>query len=192
MGNVFPMSATGRVVGIPEQITTRSGTPMTKLTIAIRDLARQADGTWVERQTVNHDVVAFGATARAIAGLGLEAGDPIVVIGDLVFNVYEGRDRVPRASCEIRARAVALDGSAEGVTISRGAVRPVARAGAAAGAAASAAPSGAPAAAATSGGGLGAAPVPPPPPSMPDAGTAAHPPAPSWPDPVAEPSGVGR
>ncbi|WP_205629256.1 single-stranded DNA-binding protein [Jiangella muralis] len=189
MGNSFPMSATGRVVRIPEQVTTRSGAPMAKFTIAVHDFARQPDGSWLPRQVVNHDVVAFGATAQAVAGLGLEAGDPVIVVGDLVFNAYQARDGV-RVSCEIRARAVALDGSADGVTISRSASRPVEHAGGTTGVVPSA-PASSASSAATSGEGFSPAPVPPPPPSIPET-PAAHQPVPQWPDPAAEASGVGR
>ncbi|SDU17062.1 Single-stranded DNA-binding protein [Jiangella alkaliphila] len=189
MGNSFPMSATGRVMRIPEQVTTRSGAPMAKFTIAVQDFARQPDGSWVPRQVVNHDVVAFGMAAQAVAALRLEAGDPVIVVGDLVFNAYQTRDGV-RASCEIRARAVALDASADGVTISRNAAKSVEHASATAGAVPPAAASGAPPAK-SAGEEFRPAPVPPPPPSIPET-PAAHQPVPRWPDPAAEASGVGR
>lgn len=65
------------------------------------------DGEWVKGDTTWHTVKAWNRLARHVSR-SLASGDPVVVQGRLVADVWE-REGVPRTSVEVVASAVGHD-----------------------------------------------------------------------------------
>lgn len=68
---------------------------------------RYRDGEWVKGTTTWHTVKAWNRLGRHVAS-SLASGDPVVVHGRLVADVWE-RDGKPQASFEVVATAVGHD-----------------------------------------------------------------------------------
>jgi single-strand DNA-binding protein len=75
---------------------------------------RYRDGLWVKGATSWHTVKVWNRLARHVAA-SLNSGDPVVVHGRLVADVWE-RDGKPQTSWEVVARSVGHD-LAHGTTV---------------------------------------------------------------------------
>ena len=121
MSNSFPISASGRLTADPTLSYGSDGTARSDMRIAVDDRERAADGTWATRQTVLHQVVAWGALTENAAQV-LAKGDAVVVAGELRFRTWEDAEsHKTRTASEIRATTIGPDLHMTTVTIDRSA-----------------------------------------------------------------------
>jgi single-strand DNA-binding protein len=84
---------TGRLVADPEIVETKSGTPVTKLRVAV-------DRKGKEKETDFFDATAFGRTAE-FASTYLDKGRMIALVGQLRVRSYQASDGTNRKVWEI-------------------------------------------------------------------------------------------
>lgn len=116
MSNRFPVSVTGRLATDPS-LSTATASPLVKFRLAVDDRRQAPDGSWETRQTVFHDVAAWGRLAE-VAADQLRRGDAVVVAGTLKFDTYQ-QDGKERTRSEIVADAIGPDLRLSTVTIDR-------------------------------------------------------------------------
>ncbi|PSL08152.1 single stranded DNA-binding protein [Haloactinopolyspora alba] len=106
MSNAFPATTPGRIATDPQY--TGGANPRLTFRLAVDDRSQGQDGEWATRQTVFHDVVAFGRSAKTFADL-YRKGDPVVISGEVRFNNYTTQAGENRTGTQIVARVVAPD-----------------------------------------------------------------------------------
>ncbi|MBC2933178.1 single-stranded DNA-binding protein [Nocardioides sp. zg-1228] len=100
------ITLTGRVGGDVTLREIADGRAVATFRVACRP-SRYRDGEWVNGATSWHTVKAWNRLARHAAS-SLHSGDPVVVHGRLVADVWE-RDGAPQTSFEVVASAVGHD-----------------------------------------------------------------------------------
>lgn len=108
MSNRFPMSATGRIATDPAIVTGPSGQPRAEFRLAVDDRVRDENGHWSTKQTVFHDVVAWGHLAEATTA-HLTKGDAVVVSGEIRYRTWITDDGSSRTASAIHADALGPD-----------------------------------------------------------------------------------
>lgn len=127
MSNRFAVSVVGRIATDPALTQTDSGKQLATFRLAVEDRQPAADGRWETRQTVFHDVAAWGRLAE-IAGEQLRRGDAVVVAGTMKFDTYQRDDGQQRTRTEIVAEAIGPDLRLAKVSIDRSGRTPAAAA----------------------------------------------------------------
>ena len=121
MSNNFPISVTGRLTADPTLVYGSDGTARSDMRLAVDDRTRGPDGAWATRQTVFHQIVAWGALAEN-AAQALAKGDPVVVAGDLRFRTWDDPEtHAARTTSEIRATTIGPDLRLSTVAVDRSA-----------------------------------------------------------------------
>lgn len=116
MSNRFPVSVAGRLATDPTLYTSAAAQRAT-FRLAVDDRQQGPEGHWETRQTVFHDVAAWGRLAE-IAVEQLRRGDAVVIAGTLKFDTYE-KEGIERTRSEIVAEAIGPDLRLASVTIDR-------------------------------------------------------------------------
>jgi len=127
VSNRFAVSVVGRIATDPALTHTDSGKQLATFRLAVEDRQPDGGGGWETRQTVFHDVAAWGRLAE-ITGEQLRRGDAVVVAGTLKFDTYQRDDGQQRTRAEIVADAIGPDLRLASVTIDRAARTPAAAA----------------------------------------------------------------
>ncbi|SMO81608.1 single-strand DNA-binding protein [Balnearium lithotrophicum] len=108
MANLNKVFLIGRLVADPQLQHTSSGTPFTRLRIAVNNPYRDRDGNWQDN-TLFIDVVLWGAAADRAVGR-FNKGDRVLVEGSLRQSTWKTESGENRSKIEVRAdRVSALD-----------------------------------------------------------------------------------
>ena len=91
----------GHLGKAPETFTSKSGTPITKFSLATNDSYRDREGNRVTR-TDWHEVVAFGKLAEIFRD-NLEKGSGIALVGTLRYHKWTDQHDQKRQSAQIHA-----------------------------------------------------------------------------------------
>jgi single-strand DNA-binding protein len=119
VGNSFPISVTGRLTSDPTLVYSSDGTARSDMRIAVDDRERAADGAWTTKQTVFHQLVAWGQLAENAAQT-LAKGDAVVVAGELRFRTWHDSEaNRERTASEVRATTIGPDLRLSTVSIDR-------------------------------------------------------------------------
>ncbi|WP_457678326.1 single-stranded DNA-binding protein [Thermovibrio sp.] len=108
MANLNRVFLIGRLVSDPQLQHTQSGTPFTRLRLAVNRPYRDRNGNWQE-ETLFIDVVVWGDAAdRAVSRFN--KGSRVLVEGSLRQSTWETESGEKRSRIEVRAdRVAALD-----------------------------------------------------------------------------------
>lgn len=101
------MSVRGRLVADPVLKFVGEGTAVCNARMAHTERKRQADGKWVDGDTVWINVVAWQKAGEMLAML--VKGTPIYVAGRFTYPSWEGKDGESRQSLTVTADVVTID-----------------------------------------------------------------------------------
>jgi single-strand DNA-binding protein len=106
MGDIVTIA--GNVGSDPQFITTKTGTAITRFSVATTHRQYdKASGTWIDKDTNWYSVSAFRQVAEN-AHASISRGDPVIVIGRMVHRTWEANGR-NGTSIDIEADTVGLD-----------------------------------------------------------------------------------
>lgn len=94
----------GRIGHTPRLSYTRSGSGVTRFTIATDWRIQHQDGQ-IEKKTDWHNCIAFGKTAEVICDY-VQSGNLVYVEGPMHTRIYTGRDGTQKTICEIHVEKV--------------------------------------------------------------------------------------
>lgn len=117
MSNTFDFNTTGRLASDPKLEFDKAGQPRTTFRLAVDDRKQMESGDWETRQTVFHDVVAFGKRAEAIAGT-FQSGDAVLVMGKLKASINATQEKT-YTNWNVHVAHMAPDPARSVVTIDR-------------------------------------------------------------------------
>lgn len=106
MGDIVTIA--GNVGSDPQFITTKTGTAITRFSVATTHRQfDKASGTWIDKDTNWYSVSAFRQVAEN-AHASISRGDPVIVVGRMVHRTWEANGR-NGTSIDIEAETVGLD-----------------------------------------------------------------------------------
>jgi len=85
----------------------KSGTTITKFSIATTKGIKKADGSGWDNKTTWHNIVTFGKTAEYCEKTVLK-GTVVYVNGEIQIDEYEDKDKIKRKSISILAQNVSI------------------------------------------------------------------------------------
>lgn len=102
----------GNLTRDPELKTTKGGSTIASLRVAVNDRVKDASGNWTDRANY-FDVDAFGRTAE-LCGQYLSRGKQVAVRGALRWREWEAKDGTKRQAVSIAAHDVQFIGAKDG------------------------------------------------------------------------------
>ena len=85
-----------------ELVTTKTGTPLVKFSLATNEYYNTNKGEKVQ-ETQWHRIIAWGKVAELMAKI-ISKGDQILVKGKLTYSSYEDKEGVTKYVTEVKAR----------------------------------------------------------------------------------------
>lgn len=102
----------GNVGGAPEEISTKSGNPMARFSLATNERWKDKDGN-SHTNTEWHNIVAFGPVVKVITSY-VRSGSKLAVQGKLKYNKWEDKDGNKRTTAQIHLESISLlDGKSD-------------------------------------------------------------------------------
>lgn len=106
----------------PELRYTPGGTAVLSMSLATNEYRKSGDES--TKETLWHNIVAFGRLAETINGFSLEKGTTVIVQGRLSYNSWEGKDGETKHRTEIIANSIDVTGNRSGKGTSGGSYKP--------------------------------------------------------------------